>query len=121
MGAKMKNPPKIFHVNWFRQDKDGNFLWPGFGENLRVLEWIIGRCMGKAKAKKTAIGNVPTPDALDLTGLEINKVVMQQLLVANKKDWLAELDDIKQFFETFGKDLPEPLWDEYRALKKRLG
>jgi phosphoenolpyruvate carboxykinase (GTP) len=121
MGQRMAHPPKIFHVNWFRTDKDGNFLWPGFGENLRVLEWIIERCMGHGKAKPTPIGYVPAADALDLTGLDLAPASLKNLLAVNKKDWQAETEEIKQFFETFGKDLPEELWHEFHALKKRLG
>ncbi|MFA4858795.1 MAG: phosphoenolpyruvate carboxykinase (GTP) [Candidatus Margulisiibacteriota bacterium] len=121
MGKRMKNPPKIFHVNWFRTDREGNFLWPGFGENLRVLEWIIERCMGHGKAKQTPIGNIPAADALDLTGLDIDAKVMQQLLAVNKKDWKVEAAEVKTFFETFGKDLPDEMWQEFHALKKRLG
>ena len=71
MGRRMAHPPKIFHVNWFRTDENGKFLWPGYGENLRVIEWILDRCRGEADARETPIGYVPTPESLDLTGLDI--------------------------------------------------
>ena len=78
MGKRMTKPPKIFHVNWFRTDENGEFLWPGYGENLRVIEWILDRCRGEADAVKTPIGYVPTPDSLDLTGLDISRETSQQ-------------------------------------------
>ncbi|MBU0687268.1 MAG: phosphoenolpyruvate carboxykinase (GTP) [Candidatus Margulisbacteria bacterium] len=120
MGKKMKQAPKIFHVNWFKQDKDGNFIWPGFGDNLRVLEWVIARCKGKGKAKKTPIGYVPTADALDLTGLDIDPKTMQQLLHVDKKEWKKELENIGEFFKKFGKDLPKEIKEEYNALQRRI-
>ena len=78
MGRRMANPPKIFHVNWFRTDENGKFLWPGYGENLRVIEWILDRCRGEADAVKTPIGYVPTPESLDLTGLDISRETLDQ-------------------------------------------
>jgi len=80
MGRQMTKPPKIFNVNWFRTDESGNFLWPGYGENLRVLEWIIDRTKDKAKAAKTPIGYVPTQESLDMTGLDLSKETMEHLL-----------------------------------------
>ncbi|MBI5700569.1 phosphoenolpyruvate carboxykinase (GTP) [Candidatus Saganbacteria bacterium] len=121
MGKKMEKAPKIFNVNWFRTDPKGKFLWPGYGENLRVLEWIIDRCRGTAKAAKAPIGFIPKQKDLDLTGLKINKGNMEKLLTIDKKDWVDEIKDQKEFFKMFGKDLPDELWDEHNALRKRLG
>lgn len=120
MGKKMDNPPKIFHVNWFRLDKDGNFLWPGYGENLRVLEWIIERCKKTAGARITPIGYVPKPDDIDLTGLDISKETLEELLYIDKDAWLEEAKDIERFFKTFGSDLPAELKNQLKELQERL-
>src|SRR3989339_1352610 len=121
MGRKMSKPPKIFHVNWFRTDKKGNFLWPGFGENLRILEWIIARCRYSVGAKKTAIGNVPKLEDIDMAGLKMSKKDLEQALSVHKKDWILELKSQEEFFKKFGKFLPQEIWQEHRELKKRLG
>ena len=121
MGRNMTDPPKIFNVNWFRQDDNGKFLWPGFGENLRVLEWIIDRCNGKAGAMETAIGHVPTPDSLDLSGLDISEEAMQELLAVDREEWHQETDGITEFFKKFGDRLPGELRTELNALKGRFG
>ena len=120
MGSKIKNPPKIFHVNWFRKDEKGKFLWPGYGENLRVLEWILARTRGEGKASQTPIGYVPTKDAIDLTGLNMPAGAMDALLAVKNDEWTAELDGVKSFFEKFGTHLPKALWDQFNALKDRL-
>ncbi|MDE2141646.1 MAG: phosphoenolpyruvate carboxykinase (GTP) [Elusimicrobia bacterium] len=120
MGAKAKNPPKIFHVNWFRKDDKGQFLWPGYGENLRVLEWILARTRGEGKAVKTAIGSVPAKDAIDLTGLNLPAGAMDQLLAVKTDEWAGELDGVKTFFDKFGTHLPKALWDQFNGLKDRL-
>ena len=112
MGHRMAKPPKIFHVNWFRADEDGNFLWPGYGENLRVIEWILGRCRGEADAVKTPIGYVPTPDSIDLNGLDIPQESLGKLLAVNRPDWYQETDEIVSFFQTFGERLPHVLWEQ---------
>jgi phosphoenolpyruvate carboxykinase (GTP) len=120
MGAKIKNPPKIFHVNWFRRDENRKFLWPGYGENLRVLEWILARARGEGKAQKTPIGWVPTKDAIDLTGLDLPAGAMDQLLAVKNEEWTEELAGVKTFFDKFGARLPKALWDQFNALKDRL-
>ncbi|MFH1777307.1 MAG: phosphoenolpyruvate carboxykinase (GTP) [Candidatus Omnitrophota bacterium] len=120
MGKRMKQAPRIFHVNWFRSDEKGNFLWPGYGENLRVLEWILDRCNNKISAKETPIGYVPYPENLDLTGLNISLKKVNKLLEVNVSDWKKELKGVKEFFEKFGRDLPQELWDEYQSLRRRL-
>ncbi len=120
MGKKMNKAPKIFHVNWFRADEKGEFLWPGFTENLRVLEWILDRCNNKVEAFKTPIGYVPYPADIDLTGLSLSDGALEKLLEVRKVDWLEELRAIKVFFKQFKKDLPPQLWQEYEALQQRL-
>jgi phosphoenolpyruvate carboxykinase (GTP) len=120
MGQKMAHPPKIFHVNWFRTDENGKFLWPGFGENLRVIEWILARCRGEAAAEETPIGLVPTPDALDTTGLDIDRERLDKLFAVNTRDWLDEADRIGDFFKRFEGRLPEALNEELDQLRRRL-
>jgi phosphoenolpyruvate carboxykinase (GTP) len=121
MGAKLKHPPKIYHVNWFRRDADGKFLWPGFGDNLRVLEWIIDRCSGKAGAQETAIGNLPRPEDLDLEGLDLAPGVLTQLLSVHAEEWRAEAADIEKHFEEYGSRTPAALRAQVQALRARLG
>jgi phosphoenolpyruvate carboxykinase (GTP) len=120
MGKKIVKKPKIFHVNWFKTDGSGKFLWPGYGDNLRVLEWILDRCNNKVEAIKTPIGYIPKISDIDLTGLSISAEAMQELSEVNIQDWLHELKDIKEFFTQFKKDLPEELWQEYEELEMRL-
>ncbi len=121
MGVKASNPPAIFHVNWFRQDKNGKFIWPGFGENIRPIIWMLDRINGKAKGRETPIGTVPTPDSLHMEGLNVSNETLEQLLSINVEDWKAETDSIEKHFQTFGDDLPSELSEELIALKKRLG
>jgi phosphoenolpyruvate carboxykinase (GTP) len=120
MGRRMARPPKVFHVNWFRQDEQGNFLWPGFGENLRVLEWIIDRCRARVRAVETPIGFIPKVEDIDLSGLNLTSGDMEKLLAIDKAEWQEELKGHKEFFKIFDKRLPKEIWDEYRALEKRL-
>jgi len=120
MGKKIPKPPKIFHVNWFRQDENGKFIWPGFGENLRVLKWIIERCEGKVGAKETPIGYVPYVDDLYLEGLDIDKETVEKLLEIDKELWLKEAEDARQFLSQFGERLPKELIEENEKLKQRL-
>ncbi|HXV37820.1 MAG TPA: phosphoenolpyruvate carboxykinase (GTP) [Myxococcota bacterium] len=113
--------PKIYYVNWFRKSAGGDFLWPGFGENGRVLKWIFERCEGTAKAVETPIGNLPANGALDLGGLdEISRDDLQELLRVDAEGWLAELPLIDAYYARFGARLPEPLREELRALQARL-
>ena len=114
------NAPRIFYVNWFRKDTDGNWIWPGFGENSRVLKWICGRIEGTADAVETPIGYVPTPDALDLKGLDVPDAHVKALLSVNANDWRAELPDIREFYAGFGDHLPQELLTELNALDQRL-
>ncbi|ODS40656.1 phosphoenolpyruvate carboxykinase [Candidatus Altiarchaeales archaeon WOR_SM1_SCG] len=119
MGKKLKNPPKIFNVNWFKVNDEGKFMWPGFGDNLRVLEWIIKRCEDNSGAEKTPVGYVPMSDALNTKGLDISKQTLDDLLSINPGDWNDELKDIKNFFEKFDR-LPGEILEEYNALYKRF-
>ncbi|MFC1804873.1 phosphoenolpyruvate carboxykinase (GTP) [Candidatus Omnitrophota bacterium] len=120
MGKRMAKAPKIFAANWFRQDKHGKFLWPGFGENLRILEWILERCNNEAGAVETPIGYLPQPADIDMTGLKLNSQVMDKLLSIDKKAWLEELKDVKKFFKRFGRKLPKELWQEFKSLQNRF-
>jgi phosphoenolpyruvate carboxykinase (GTP) len=120
MGKKMAKAPKIFSANWFRTDEFGKFLWPGFGENLRVLEWILERCNNKVEAIKTPIGFMPRVSDIDMTGLDLPNNALEKLLTINTKDWLEELKGIKKFFRQFKKDLPDELWQEHQAVSSRL-
>ena len=120
MGPKMKNPPKIFHVNWFRKGADGKFLWPGYGENVRVLKWMLDRIEGRAGASETPIGCVPTPASLTLDGLSISRDTIHELLGVNSTDWVAEDEAAGEFFQKFGKRLPEAIGHEQKALAERL-
>jgi phosphoenolpyruvate carboxykinase (GTP) len=113
--------PKIFYVNWFRRDEDGNFVWPGFGENSRVLKWAIERIEGKAAAVETPIGHVPTPEALDTDGLDLSEDQLAQALEVDVEEWKAEIPQITEWFEKFGDQLPAVLWTELDGLKARLG
>jgi phosphoenolpyruvate carboxykinase (GTP) len=120
MGQQLSNPPAIFHVNWFRKDDQGRFLWPGFGQNVRVLMWMHDRIHGKAGAAETPIGYIPTPDALDLDGLDLAPETVEALLSIDKRDWEGEWADMAPFFDQFGDHLPAAIRDEHRTLKARL-
>ncbi|HET8716824.1 MAG TPA: phosphoenolpyruvate carboxykinase (GTP) [Nocardioidaceae bacterium] len=113
--------PRIFYVNWFRRDDDGGFLWPGFGENSRVLKWIVERIDGQAEAVETPIGHVPTPAALDTEGLDITDEELAEALKVDADEWKAEIPQITEWFEKFGESLPAVLWTELDGLKARLG
>jgi phosphoenolpyruvate carboxykinase (GTP) len=120
MGQRIPHPPKVFHVNWFRRGADGKFLWPGFGENVRVLKWVLERVEGRGKAQETPIGYVPTADGLTLDGLNVSRETIGELLRINPADWEPELADITRFFEKFGKRLPEALLEEHQKLGGRF-
>lgn len=112
--------PKIFYVNWFRKDQDGKWLWPGFGENSRVLKWVFERTSGKGKAVQTPIGFMPTADAIDVEGLDVSAHDMEELLKVNKEEWLAEVESIKAHYANFGEKLPKELSAQLAALETRL-
>jgi phosphoenolpyruvate carboxykinase (GTP) len=118
---RVKQLPKVYQVNWFRQDKDGKFLWPGFGDNLRVLSWVIDRCEGRAKAHETPIGYLPHKEDLDLKGLDLPEGALHQLLDLDLDAWHREIDDIGRYLEEFGDRLPAALRSEYQRVKAALG
>jgi phosphoenolpyruvate carboxykinase (GTP) len=121
MVNKLKQPPLIFHVNWFKQGPDGKFLWPGFGDNLRVLKWMIDRCRNAIPAISTPLGYMPRPEDLDLTGLDIPPANVEQLLAINPEEWRQEMQAREQFMETLGPTMPSGILREHLALAKRLG
>jgi phosphoenolpyruvate carboxykinase (GTP) len=121
LGEKGEGLPRIFYVNWFRKDDNGSFLWPGFGENSRVLEWIFNRCDDEADANETPIGLVPTEDSLDTEGLEIPQERMDELLKVDPAEWKKQLPQVREHYDTFGDELPGELKSQLEALKERLG
>ena len=123
MGKKLGDKaPKIFNVNWFRKDDDGNFLWPGFGDNMRVLEWIIKRCEGKVDAEETAIGFVPKAEDINLEGIEdeVSEDQLKEILSVDNSLWEDEAKGIEEFYAKFGDRLPKALSDELNTLKANL-
>ena len=112
--------PKIFYVNWFRKNDAGGFIWPGFGENARVLQWIFERCAGRADAIETPIGKLPTLDGLDFSGLDLSEVAIATLLRVDTDGWLSEIPLIESYYETFGDKVPAALRDQLSQLKARL-
>jgi phosphoenolpyruvate carboxykinase (GTP) len=121
MGRAVKRPPLVFHVNWFRQDADGRFIWPGFGENMRALRWILDRCAGGDGAAESPIGLLPKKGAIDTAGLAIDDATMRELLSVSRDDWRGEVDSIGAFFGKFGRRLPDEMARQRDALAKRLG
>ncbi len=121
MGKKLGDKaPKIFNVNWFRTDDEGNFVWPGFGDNMRVLNWIIDRCEGKADATETAIGYVPKPEDIDLTDLDMDMETLKDILTVDKEIWTKEAEEIEEHYKKFGDKLPEELRAQLENLKANL-
>ena len=120
LGAKLKSPPQIFHVNWFRQNTAGKFLWPGYGENLRVLRWVIDRCKGVVKAHETPIGHLPYPADLDVQGLDLAPGALDELLAVSPRQWQEEFADIEKYMGGFGDRVPQPLKAELTGAMERL-
>jgi phosphoenolpyruvate carboxykinase (GTP) len=108
--------PGIFHVNWFRQDKAGKFLWPGFGENLRVLRWIIDRCENRVAGIETPIGFLPDPKDIDVSGLDVAADTMQTLLSINAEQWQEEMNSVGEYLDGFGERLPDDLRKEHQRI-----
>jgi phosphoenolpyruvate carboxykinase (GTP) len=121
MGTVLRRPPAIFHVNWFRQNAEGKFIWPGFGENMRVLRWIVDRCTGAGKAVDSPIGQLPARGAIDTSGLDVDAATMDELLSVSRDDWRAEAEGIGEFFAKFGSRLPAEMEQQRQALLRRLG
>ena len=115
--------PKLFYVNWFRRDEDGNFQWPGFGDNSRVLKWIVERCAGDVDARETAIGYMPSKDDLYLEGLDINDADMDEILEVDVEGWKAEAESVREHYKDLdarGGKLPQELYKQLDALVERL-
>ena len=120
MGKKIKVQPKIFNVNWFRTDSEGHFIWPGFGDNMRVLDWILKRCEETVDADETAIGYVPKPEDINLEGCSVDKETLKGLLNVDTETWKKEAEGIKEFYKKFGDRLPKELEEELGSLESRL-
>lgn len=120
MGKKIKVQPKIFNVNWFRTDSEGHFIWPGFGDNMRVLDWILKRCEETVDADETAIGYVPKPEDINLDGCGVDEETLKGLLNVDTETWKKEAEGIKEFYKKFGDKLPKELNEELEALESRL-
>ena len=121
MGKVIPNAPKIFHVNWFRTDDEGHFIWPGFGDNLRVLDWILARCEDKVDAVETAIGYVPKAEDINIEGLEdVTLDTIKELLTVDKASWLEDVENIKEFYALVGDRVPAEMYEELAALEARL-
>ncbi|MFH1800043.1 MAG: phosphoenolpyruvate carboxykinase (GTP) [Candidatus Omnitrophota bacterium] len=120
-GKRLKHEPKIYSINWFRTDENGKFIWPGFGDNIRVIKWIIDRIEGKVGAKETPIGIIPEMKDFDLSGFSIPQDKIQQLFSVDPSEWTEELQEIEKYLRQFGSHMPEAIWQEYRTLTEKLG
>src|SRR5439155_14825933 len=116
MGRRIPRPPAIFHVNWFRQNAEGKFIWPGFGENMRVLRWMVDRCKGGGGAVESPIGWLPAQGAIDTSGLDVTPSSMEELLSVSNREWRAEAEGIGEFFAKFGQRLPAEMEQQRQAL-----
>jgi len=121
VGRRLRNPPKLFHVNWFRRDAAGKFLWPGFGDNLRVMEWIIKRCSDAVGANESAIGYLPRPGDLNLKGVDVNEDTLRELLAVQPGAWRKEAAEMRKYLEEFGARAPAEMSAELDEIEKRLG
>lgn len=120
MGKKMSNAPKIFHVNWFRTNGNGEFLWPGYGENFRVLEWIINRCENKVEADSSPIGFIPKSEDINIEGLDVSEETLNDLLTIDMESWMEDVASIEGFYNKIGNRLPKELIEEFNKLKEKL-
>src|SRR5690606_18063924 len=118
--SRLTNPPRIFHVNWFRRDAQGNFLWPGFGENLRVIAWMLERCTGKAGAVESPIGYLPRVEDLDTQGLNVSGDALRELLTVDPALWRKEASDMRAYLAQFGNRVPKELVAELEKMEQRL-
>ena len=117
---KAANLPKVFTVNWFRKDDQGQFMWPGFGDNMRVLEWILARCQNKVVSRETAIGGLPEVNDLNLKDLNLDKGILKDLLVVDQSGWDAEMDSVAEYLTSFGERVPAELYSQVKAIKEKL-
>jgi len=120
MGATLARPPRIYHVNWFRRDAHGKFLWPGYGENLRVLAWMLERCAGRAGATESAVGWLPRPADLDTRGLDVGADALTALLRVDASLWRKELAELREYLGRYGQRLPAALLAELESTERRL-
>jgi len=120
-GTRLATPPRIFRVNWFRRDADGRFLWPGYGDNVRVLKWMVERIRGTGRAEETPIGWVPAPGALDTDGLDMPPARLREALRCDAGEWLQALDDLGEFYAQFGPRLPAPIAEALGRTRRRFG
>ena len=120
IGKRLTHPPKVFSINWFRVDDKASYIWPGFGENIRVLKWIVDRVNNRVGAKKTSIGLLPHAEDLDLKGLNISKENLSRLFEIDIEGWQREAEDIELFFKKFGERMPKEMWQEFNEMKKNL-
>jgi phosphoenolpyruvate carboxykinase (GTP) len=120
MGNKMSNPPKIFHVNWFRTNEEGEFIWPGFGDNFRVLEWMLKRCDNKIDANEAAIGYLPKAEDINIEALDLSMDTLKSLLKIDSESWLEDVKSIEEFYAKIGDTIPEELMDELKTLTNNL-
>ena len=120
MGKRLKDPPRLFHVNWFRRDAQGKFLWPGFGDNLRVMEWILKRCAGQVAARESPIGYLPNPSDLNLAGADVSEATMQELLAVTPEAWRKETGEMREYLKEFGDRTPAAMSTELSEIEKRL-
>jgi phosphoenolpyruvate carboxykinase (GTP) len=120
IGPRLKNPPLIFHVNWFRKGADGKFLWPGFGDNMRVLKWIIDRCEGHGGGAETEVGIIPRPEDFDLAEIDVTREMMRELFSIKPEEWKKELETQSEFFKTLGEDLPRELIRQHDKVAEKF-
>jgi phosphoenolpyruvate carboxykinase (GTP) len=122
LGSQIPHPPKIFFINWFRTDENGKYIWPGFGENIRALKWVIARAAGSGSegARETPIGFVPEKGSLDTTGLQISEETLTNLCAVNREEWREELEDARNFLNQFGDRMPKAIWGEFHDLEKAV-
>ncbi|MBV8853419.1 MAG: phosphoenolpyruvate carboxykinase (GTP), partial [Sinobacteraceae bacterium] len=121
VGAKLTRPPRIYHVNWFRRDQQGKFLWPGFGENLRVLDWMLRRCSQSVDAEESAIGYLPRPQDLNTEGLQIGEAELRGLLSIDPQLWTKEAAEIRSYLQRYGERLPPEMLQQLEGIERRLG
>jgi phosphoenolpyruvate carboxykinase (GTP) len=121
IGPRAVKPPRIFRVNWFRRDTNGKFLWPGYGDNVRVLKWIVERVRGGGRALETPIGWIPAPDALDTQGLSVSRAQLDEALRVDHAEWLQALADLGDFYDQFGSRLPEAITRQLAETRRKLG
>ena len=121
MGPRLAKPPRIFRVNWFRRDADNRFLWPGYGENVRVLKWMVERIRGTGRAAETPVGFVPAPGALDTSGLDVTPGQLAEALRCDGSEWLSALDDLGEFYKDFGPRLPASIAETLATTRRRFG